>query len=195
MTSNEFKSKINFSDGIPERISVTERPRSLIELLDKTCNGCMRFTECKLPYGLSSYRCSCKPYARDITPDHMACEWYWDKAEQEKLNQAANEAVEKRRKELWAIYAELEPVQLPIVSDGYGTIPMCPICGEIPQSTEQCYWCGQRFLQDDAVRAYNEPEIIEMTCPLCGGKGKATVSKYNGHKHFLCSDCHCKVIE
>lgn len=39
------------------------------------------------------------------------------------------------------------------MNDGYGMIPECPICGEMPYSTEQCYWCGQRFVQDEEVEA------------------------------------------
>lgn len=75
---------------------------------------------------------------------------------------------ENRRKELWNIYSKREPINLPIVNDGYGIIPECPICGEMPYSTKQCHWCGQRFIQD-------------KTCFLCGRKVIANVSKYNGH--------------
>ena len=33
-----------------------------------------------------------------------------------------------------------------------GGDPKCPHCGEMPYSTEQCVFCGQRFVQDKKTR-------------------------------------------
>lgn len=49
-------------------------------------------------------------------------------------------------------------------NDGYGMIPECPICGEMPYSTKQCHWCGQRFIQDKEVEEYEKPLTKEVTC-------------------------------
>ena len=29
--------------------------------------------------------------------------------------------------------------------------PECPYCGEMPYSTKRCVFCGQRFIQDEAI--------------------------------------------
>ena len=101
---------------------------------------------------------------------------------------------ENRRKELWNIYSKREPIKLPIVNDGYGMIPECPICGEMPYSTEQCHWCGQRFIQDEEVKEYAKPLTKEVTCFSCGRKVTASVSKYNGHISYHCQ-CGTSFIE
>ena len=102
---------------------------------------------------------------------------------------------ERRRQELWAVNEKKEPVKLPIVFDGYGMIPQCPTCGEMPYSLEQCYWCGQRFIQDEETIEYAKPQTVAMRCFNCGTLGEATVSKYNGHKHFHCKVCGCSMME
>lgn len=101
---------------------------------------------------------------------------------------------ENRRKELWNIYSKREPIKLPIINDGYGIIPECPICGEIPYSTKQCHWCGQRFIQDKEVEEYEKPLTKEVTCFSCGRKVIANVSKYNGHISYYCQ-CGTNFIE
>ena len=80
----------------------------------------------------------------------------WDKEKHERIERLRAEAEENRRKELWAIYSGSEPVKLPIINDGYGMIPECPVCGEKPYSTEQCHWCGQKFIQDDDIKEYEK---------------------------------------
>lgn len=87
------------------------------------------------------------------------------------------------------------PVKLPIVFDGYGNIPECPSCGEMPYSTEQCIFCGQKFIQDEEVEEYNKPNFVTEKCPLCGGEMVGTRSKYNGHFHGSCKNCGVSVIE
>ena len=50
--------------------------------------------------------------------------------------------------------------------------PRCPHCGEMPYSTEQCVFCGQRFVQDGQRRREAEPPKVEtMDCFICGGEG------------------------
>lgn len=170
------------------------------ELLDKKCGGCNR---CKLReyrrrkrgthIDSLGYHCTMQKYDKDIFPTDKACVHYWDKAEEENYQKACNEAEENRRKELWVIYSQKEPIKLPIVNDGYGMIPMCPVCGEMPYSTEQCHWCGQRFIQDKEVEEYSKPLTKEMNCMSCGKKVIANVSKYNGHIHYSC-ECGCNIM-
>lgn len=190
-------SEIKFSDGIPERKErymnhdIFRYPE---ELIDKTCGGCVR---CELrDHGdKGGYHCSMRTYGLDISPDEKACVEYWDRAEHEVVERQKEQDVENRRKELWRIYAEKEPVKLPIVNDGYGTIPMCPICGEMPYSTEQCHWCGQRFIQDEEVEEYSKPLTESYKCPKCGTDGVVYRSKYNGHRHFKCDKCGMAFME
>jgi hypothetical protein len=141
------------------------------------------------------YHCTKLLFDRDITPDDKACVNYWDKAEEDRLKALHEQDVENRRKELWAIYAEKEPVKLPIVIDEFGgRIPECPICGEMPYDTEQCHWCGQRFIQDDEIKEYNTPDTGTMKCS-CGGTIEFIRSKYNGHKSGHCTKCGMSFME
>lgn len=77
-------------------------------------------------------------------------------------------------------------------------VPICPHCGEMPYSTRQCVFCGQRFIQDEAVAEYNKPpEKVTRNCPHCGGE-KTLVgsrSKINGHFHGKCEKCGCVIME
>lgn len=133
---------MKFSDGIPEGNAICETIPN--EYKEKKCSDCMRFG--KRTHRKSGYHCSMKDFDIDISPDDNACEEFWSRERQEALDILHEQDIEKRREELWKIYAEKEPVKLPIVFDGYDNIPMCPICGEMPYSTEQCHWCGQRFV-------------------------------------------------
>lgn len=140
-------SEIKFSDGIEK---IKEDYNKIIypeELLDKKCAGCVR-CEKRNSYGRKKYgyHCMMQNYDIDIDPTDKACVHWWNKEEHERIERLNDEAQENRRKELWKIYAKKDPIKLPIVNDGYGMIPECPICGEMPYSTEQCYWCGQRFV-------------------------------------------------
>lgn len=164
MSGDMFVSQINFGDGIPEREEDYTKVFTPEKLVGKTCGGCVRCAPREKAYGEEGYHCTCKSYEVDIHPEDPACEIYWDRAEHEEIERLRQEDTEKRRQELWAIYADKEPVELPIVNDGYGRIPMCPICGEMPYSTEQCHWCGQRFIQTEAIKAYSVPETVEMVC-------------------------------
>ena len=74
-------------------------------------------------------------------------------------------------------------------------IPECPICGEMPYSTEQCYWCGQRFVQDEEVEEYATPQTIKGNCFNCGADVVIHVSKYNGHKSYPVSYTHLDVYK
>lgn len=189
-------SEIRFSDGIPER---EDREKIIYpeELLDKKCGGCMRCQERDHLRGEwdVGYHCTMQNYKKDISPEDKACVHYWDRAEEMARKRQHEEDIENRRQELWAIYSDKPPVKLPIVHDGYGRIPKCPICGEMPYSTEQCHWCGQRFIQDEEIEEYSKPDVIEFKCPSCGTMGQAVRSKYNGHKHFHCKKCGMSFME
>lgn len=77
-----------------------------------------------------------------------------------------------------------------------GEIPECPSCGEMPYSTEVCIFCGQRFIQDDKIKEYNEPApIVELECPICGGKIVGSRSRYNNHFHGKCESCGAVIME
>lgn len=196
------KFEVYFGESIPDRQE--ERRNKLIypeELLDKKCGGCVR---CKVRdhayYGTKAegYHCMKMSYDRDISPDDKACVDYWDRAEDERLKKLHEQDIENRRKELWAIYEKRDPVKLPIVEDGFGgRIPQCPICGEMPYDTEQCHWCGQRFIQDKKLKKYCKEEEWYEDCPSCGGKNTMKVGKsnYNGHKHGYCSACGMRWME
>ncbi len=187
-------SLIRFSDGLPERGAVAGTNLTEEELQGKKCGGCHRFEE-RDHGGKGGWHCCGRPWDVDVFPDDRACEDYWDREAQEELDRKKEEDTENRRKELWAIYAEKDPVKLPIVNDGYGMIPMCPVCGEMPYSTEQCHWCGQRFIQDEEVEEYGTPLTEEFNCPNCKKPGIAYISRYNGHKHFRCEYCGMAFME
>lgn len=155
----------------------------------KICSGCMRFEERWRESEKGTYHCCRQDYRIDKFPDDIACEEYWDRAEYEAEERRKAEETEKERQRKWAIYSKKPPVKLPIVFDGYGKIPECPICGDVPYSTKQCYWCGQRFIQDEEIKDYNKPDECEIKCPICGGKMVGIRAKYNGHFHGQCKDC------
>lgn len=191
-----------FSKGI-KRIDEFSREDNVIypeEIIGKKCGECVRCKKRDHAYKgkkAEGYHCTMQKHDNDITPDDKACVYWWDKARHEEVERLNKEAEENRRKELWAIYAEKEPVKLPIVFDGYGNIPECPVCGEMPYSTEQCHWCGQRFIQDAEIEEYNKPDKGTMDCFQCGGKGTVEFvrSKYNGHKHGECKKCGMRFME
>ena len=150
-------SEIKFSDGIPNR---RENYNAIVcpeALLDKKCGECYRDWEKRDGKNEQGFHCSMQNYKKDILPTDKACVHWWDKEEHERVENARQEDTESRRKELWDIYSKKEPIKLPIENDGYGMILMCPICGEMPYSTEQCHWCGQRFIQDKKIEEYNAP--------------------------------------
>jgi len=196
-------SEIDFGAGIPENTERHNRDDVFIypeEIIGKTCGECVRFTSNNdgFPrgnYDINAYHCSMRGWNLPITAEHKACTAYWDRAEHERAEREHEEAVERRRADLWAIYAEREPIKLPIVNDGYGIIPVCPVCGEMPYDTEQCHWCGQRFVQDDEIKEYATPDLRDFACPNCGAPGTVSVSKYNGHKHFRCDKCGMSFME
>ena len=188
-------SEIKFSDGIEK---IKEDYNKIIypeELLDKKCAGCVR-CEKRNSYGRKKYgyHCMMQNYDIDIDPTDKACVHWWNKEEHERIERLNDEAQENRRKELWKIYAKKDPIKLPIVNDGYGMIPECPICGEMPYSTEQCYWCDQRFVQDEEVEEYATPQTINGICFNCGADVVIHVSKYNGHKSYHCNKCGCSIM-
>ena len=187
-------SEIRFSDGLPERATIAGTDKNPEELVGKVCAGCVRCEKRDRP-GETGWHCSMQAYWRNISPEATACESYWDKAEQDELDRLRNEDEEKHREELWDVYSKREPVKLPIVNDGYGWIPKCPVCGEMPYSTTQCHWCGQRFLQDREVEEYSKPETEYMSCPMCGGKMMVNVSRYNGHRRGRCEECGMRFME
>lgn len=187
-------SEIRFQEGIPERPIICGTNKSPEELIGKKCGGCVR-CETREQVGGSGWHCTMLAYDKDIDPSDAACKEYWSKTEQRALDRLRDLDTEKRRKELWAIYSKREPVKLPIVNDGYGFIPQCPVCGEMTYSSEQCHWCGQRFLQDEEMAEYNGLETTELECPVCGCSMFVTVSKYNRHKSGHCKNCGASFME
>ena len=191
-------SKIKFSDGIPERRKEHNKIIYPEELLDKKCGGCVRCEKRERAFPKAQntgWHCAMQEYETDISPGDKACVYYWDRAKHDEIERLHAEDIEKRRAELWEIYAKEEPIKLSLVHDGYGFIPECPICGEMPYNTEQCHWCGQRFVQDEEIREYAEPKTEEGTCLRCGGKVTVRISKYNGHKSYICECCGARMQE
>ena len=41
------------------------------------------------------------------------------------------------------------------------SMPICPYCGEMPYSTEECVFCGQRFTEESAMKGNLPPEPIK----------------------------------
>ena len=197
------KYEVDFGSGIPERTERRNRDDVFIypeEVCDKKCGGCVRYTSnndglAHKCYDINGYHCSMRGFDIPIRADDKACVSYWDREEYERSEREHEEAVEKRRRELWEVYAEREPIELPVINDGNGMIPNCPVCGEMPYSTEQCHWCGQRFIQNEETAEYMKPQLIDWVCSQCGVIGKASVSKYNGHKCFHCKTCGMLFME
>ena len=162
----------------------------------KKCSSCIRFEERDVrPEEKGTYHCCRQSYVIDKFPDDDACEQYWDRAEYEREEAERKAETERKRQEMWAIYADKLPVKLPILFDGFGYIPMCPICGEPPYSYTQCHWCGQQFIQDEDVLEYSKPDVAERKCYHCGGTIIGTRSKYNGHFHGSCPECGAIIVE
>lgn len=162
-----------------------------IDRKDHTCKECVRFRQkndgvCK---------CTSIKNPNTINPDDAACRDYWDKSIYEAHEKAWKE--EQERERLAAIEkGKLNPpVELPIVFDGYGEIPICPNCNNPPYNYEQCQCCGQRFLPSKDIEIYRKPLTEEMTCFNCGNPVTAIKSRYNGHRHFKCEKCGCAFIE
>lgn len=184
---------VDFAEGMASLKTIADK-KSPEDIVGKYCGGCVRCAK-RTRKGERGHHCMMQKYDNDIRPDDDACLWYWDRAEQEEIDRRRENAIEARRKELWAIYAEKPPIKLPIVYDGFGWIPECPVCGEMPHSMTQCHWCGQRYIQDDDVREYSKLNTELMECPNCHEIGEAHISKYSGHRRFHCEKCGCTVME
>lgn len=156
---------------------------------EKTCKGCVRCerVESRIKKHPTGWHCMCKDYDAGILPSDPACDIYWDRETYEKEEKEKAEKREKERLARWEKNKNNPPMKLPIVFDGYGYIPECPNCHDMPYSTEQCHWCGQRFIQDEEVQEYNKPLVKESKCISCGAPVLIRISRYNGHK-----SCHCK---
>ena len=182
-----------FSEAIPERPSFAALSDE--ELESKTCEGCLRFGTRTRGPNAGKHFCTGNRLEGTLLPNQKACRHYWDKEEQERLDRQNELDTENRRAELHAIYASKPPVKLPIVYDGYGNIPMCPVCGEMPYDLDQCHWCGQHFLQDDEIKEYAKPLTEKGICFQCGAEVTVRISKYNGHRRYKCETCGCSMIE
>ncbi len=76
--------------------------------------------------------------------------------------------------------------------------PKCPRCGEMPYSTYQCVFCGQRFIHDEKIEEFEKPSKIEhKDCVICGDKDSVsgTRAKINGHFHGKCEKCGAVYME
>lgn len=148
-----------------------------------TCDGKVR------------HHCTNISHRADITPDDDACDIYWDRKKMIAAEAKHYKEIERRREELWSIYPDKVPVKLPIVFDGCGYIPKCPVCSEMPYSTKQCHWCGQRFIQDEETAEYEKPLTAEGTCFICGKPVTMHISRYNAHKSYKCEHCGVRMME
>lgn len=184
-------SKIRFADGIPHR-DTSIKILYPEDLMDKKCGGCTRCQQRRRGIG---YHCTMQPYDVTISPEDRACVKWWDAEEQKRIEQQRQQDIENRRKQLWEMYAHKEPVKLPLVFDGFGNIPECPICGEMPYDLDQCHWCGQRFIKDSEIEQYAKGKTKKMQCINCGTEVIANISSYNGHMSYACDKCGCKVME
>lgn len=167
------------------------------DLMDKKCGGCVRcvFADIRRDEEEPYFYCSMQSRKKHISPRDRACVQYWDREEKAERDRKREEKREKERKERWAVNSKKPPIKLPIVHDGYGMIPECPTCGEMPYSTEQCYFCGQRFIQDEEVEEYSKPLTVTEKCLVCGADVVCNVSRYNGHKSYRCSKCGTIMME
>lgn len=156
-----------------------------------TCSECVRFRR------KSNGVCKCTDIHKPnpINADDPACKGYWDAAIYEAHDKAEREAQERERLAAIEKGKLNPPCELPIVHDGYGYIPMCPNCNNPPYDYEQCQCCGQRFLPSKAIEEYSKPLTEEMTCFQCGKPVTALKSRYNGHRHYLCPNCGCVMME
>lgn len=185
-------SEIKFSDGIPDRPATAETIPG--EYKTKKCKDCVRCEKRDHPIYNTGWHCMMQDYKIDIQPQDAACEHFWNRERQNELEALHEQDIENRRNRLWAIYAKREPVKLPLVHDGCGIIPECPICGEMPYSTEQCHWCGQRFIRDKEIEEYEKPLTEPGICLNCGSEVTIHISKYNGHKRYQCQNCGSAVM-
>jgi hypothetical protein len=132
------------------------------------CGSCYRYhapIEKLLPNGKTPPTCTnvdqCG-YADVITADHICGKWYyprWLIAFGQRVDQA------KKASRWWwnrrvrqPINSRRQPVAIEwqdsyncytdsIEKDRY---PLCPRCGEMPYSVEQCVFCGQRFIREES---------------------------------------------
>lgn len=92
-----------------------------------------------------------------------------------------------------------DPIKVKWDSSEFGTWPECPSCGEMPYSLDRCFFCGQKFDQDDPdLQDYRkQPEEIRMDCFACGGVNTLVGhrAKCNGHFHGHCEKCGVNIIE
>lgn len=131
-----------------------------------------------------------------ISADGPACKNFISRNALEKQWKKEDRKAEKERKRKWAVNEKNDPVRLKLVNDGEGIIPECPVCGEMPYSTKQCYWCGQKFIQTDEVQEYAKPKKRKVECFVCGSTNCIeTISNYNSHKHIYCQDCGMLIME
>lgn len=128
-------------------------------------------------------KCTSVSMESEITPDSKACkDWEYRAKWNAKLRM---ECIKSKARRIFDVCIRVpigrlrKPVRL-IWRDTYdgatdriirNAEPECPHCGEMPYSTDRCVFCGQRFIQDEAVAEYNKPpEKVVMNCPMCGGE-------------------------
>lgn len=91
------------------------------------------------------------------------------------------------------------PVKIIWDDDYMGKAPKCPACGEFAYFTDRCFFCGQKFKQDDPelIEYKKPPKEERMDCFWCGGHNTmvGTRAKINGHFHGACEKCGIKIIE
>ncbi len=167
------------------------------------CEGCIRY---KMdPRNKGSYYC-CGLYGPDvIEKGRKACGQYYSQKQREEEDRIFREEQEKRRLAEWEKNKDNPPrpakfvrERSDITGELMGALPFCPNCDNPLYEHEQCYFCGQKIIQDEALAEYLKPAPLEyMDCFGCRGKGtfEFVRSKFNGHKHGKCKVCGMVVIE
>ena len=170
---------------------------------EHTCGECVRYDNGGFP--------DRKPWCHgcyspeNIEPDRKACKIYLDRKEQEQKDREERKRREQERHDLWRKNESNPPrpavMRREVLYDTgelSGEMLFCPNCEEPLYNLDQCYFCGQKILMDDALIEWVEPpEEHHMDCLNCGGKGTMVyvISGFNGHKHGTCSKCGASFME
>lgn len=83
--------------------------------------------------------------------------------------------------------------------DEDGVFPVCPGCDEYAATKDRCFFCGQKFDQEDPkwIEWNKPPQEVREDCIVCGGKNTmvGVRAKSNGHFHGRCEKCGARIIE
>ena len=169
---------------------------------DVTCSGCVRYHE-RMNFGVKDTYCQMLGKGH-VEPTDKCCRQYWDRELLEKSREEYERKEEEERLARIEGNKDKPPVEIAWAAEYDGATdsaflaPECPVCHKYPYSTEQCYFCGTKFIQDDpALLAYKEENTgtkeETSTCPKCGGVFHTISFKRNGEWRFSNGWCEgCK---